>query len=104
MQIFDEILKQYMQLVSINSQYKRNLQSLNFNKSLLSVENDAEIITSNTTLDTQPKTTEIYYNYNENLSNIKDFYEKWSLMLGVTTEILTLRLELFCYEFKRYEI
>lgn len=76
MQIFDEILKQYMQLASINSQYKRNLQSLNFNKSLLSVENDAEIITSNTTLDTQPKTTEIYYNYNENLSNIKDFYEK----------------------------
>ena len=76
MQIFDEILKQYTQLASINSQYKRNLQSLNFNKSLLSVENDAEIITSNTTLDTQPKTTEIYYNYNENLSNIKDFYEK----------------------------
>ena len=76
MQIFDEILKQYMQLVSINSQYKRNLQSLNFNKSLLSVGTDAEIITSNTTLDTQPKTTEIYYNYNENLSNIKDFYEK----------------------------
>lgn len=76
MQIFDEILKQYMQLVSINSQYKRNLQSLNFNKSLLSVENDAEIITSNTTLDTLPKTTEIYYNYSENLSDIKDFYEK----------------------------
>lgn len=76
MQIFDEILKQYTQLASINSQYKRNLQSLNFNKSLLSVENDAEIITSNTTLDTLSKTTEIYYNYNENLSNIKDFYEK----------------------------
>ena len=69
MQIFDEILKQYMQLVSINSQYKRNLQSLNFNKSLLSVGNDAEVITL-------PKTTEIYYNYSENLSDIKDFYEK----------------------------
>lgn len=76
MQIFDGILKQYVQLALINIQYKRNLQSLDFNKSLPSVENDAEFVTSNTTLNTLPKTTEIYYNYNKNLNDIKDFYEK----------------------------
>ena len=76
MQIFDEILEQYMQLAFKNSQYKSNLQSLNFNKSLISAGRDTNITTSAKNLDTLPTANEVYYNYNENLSDIKDLYEK----------------------------
>lgn len=76
MQIFDEILEQYIQLAFKNSQYKSNLQSLNFNKSLISAGSDTNITTSAKNLDTLPTATEVYYNYNENLTDIKDLYEK----------------------------
>ena len=76
MQIFDEILEQYMQLAFKNSQYKSNLQSLNFNKSLISAVSDTNVTASAKNLDTLPTATEFYYNYNENLTDIKDLYEK----------------------------
>lgn len=76
MQIFDEILEQYMQLAFKNSQYKSNLQSLNFNKSLISAGSDTNVTASAKNLDTLPTASEVYYNYNENLTDIKDLYEK----------------------------
>lgn len=76
MQIFDEILEQYMQLAFKNSQYKSNLQSLNSNKNLISAGSDTNITTSAKNLDALPTATEVYYNYNENLADIKDLYEK----------------------------
>lgn len=76
MQIFDEILEQYIQLAFKNSQYKSNLQSLNFNKSLFSAGSDTNVTVSAKNLDTLPTANEVYYNYNENLTDIKDLYEK----------------------------
>lgn len=76
MQIFDEILEQYMQLSSKNSQYKSNLQNLNINKILPSTSISANVNATVQNFDTLSQDSEVYNNYSENLSSIKNFYEE----------------------------
>lgn len=76
MQIFDEILKQYVQLAAKNTQYKNSLQSLKFNDISPASNNLPEVNFKKQISNFRTKNPTIYNNYSYEPSDIKDFYEK----------------------------
>lgn len=76
MQIFDAILKQYMQLAFRNNQYKNNLQNLKLNTNISEKNIDKDVKIDTTNFNTTSKNFITYYDYNEDLSNIKNIYDE----------------------------
>lgn len=76
MQIFDEILKQYMQLALKNGQNEVSLQKLNPNINFFSANNENSFGITKKIFATPSQNSENYSDYSENLEDIKGFYEK----------------------------
>lgn len=77
MQIFDEILKQYMQLALKNNIYKTNLQNFNFSHNLIQIKNDDTNKGYIKNFDVSTKTSFDSLPFdNGNSVDIKNFYDK----------------------------